>query len=180
MKNLFHCFVLSFILFVSYEDNLFSDEPQKLAYPVGTNIDGEVQFDATLLLNAPISQTKIVIFLRYYVSPQDISYDLLWAEPAWMSVNFPYPPFDLYGCINSSQFHLLAAPHQKNWDYSLPDSSRGVFSYVLNNYQIEDQRYAFIEYFITKISKNNLINLKENRLARLRPVASFYSERKQS
>jgi hypothetical protein len=180
MRNfLFYCFVLPFILFVLLGINAFSKEPNDFGYPTGKSIDGEVQFDATLILNSPVTQTKVVLFLRYYVSSQDIAYDLLWAEPAWMSVNFPYPPFDLYGRVNSSQFQLLATPHQKHWDNQLPDSSRGVFSHVLNSYQIEDQRFAFIEYLVTKLTKKDLLNVKENQLVKLRPISAFpkYSAR---
>jgi hypothetical protein len=173
LKRVFQNILFVFVLFVFGGQYIFSDEYEKPIYPVGKSIDGEIRFDATIMLNAPISQTKIGMFLRYYVSSHDIAYELIWTEPAWLSINFPYPPFDLYGHITLSNYHLFAAPHQKKWDYSLYGSSRGVFKHVLNNYQIEDQRYAFIEYQVTKFTEEDLFNVKENRLAKLRPITSF-------
>ncbi|MDR1382868.1 MAG: hypothetical protein LBJ67_03330 [Planctomycetaceae bacterium] len=146
---------------------------KKNIYPIGRNIDSEIQFEATVMLNTPISQTKTGMFLNYYVSPRDIAYEIVWTEPAWISINFPYPAFDLYGHITPSRYRLFAAPHQKKWDYDLSGSSRKVFTHVLNNYKIEDQRYAFIEYLVTRFTERDLFNVIENRLVKLRPITSF-------
>ena len=140
---------------------LLSDADGVPLYPTGKKIDSEIQFDSVLVLNAPLSQTKIALIVRYYVSEDAIAYDLLWAEPAWMSINYPYPPFELTCYVDDSDFRLYAAPHRKSWNYPM-GCSRGVFTHIFNSYAIEDQRFAYTEYLATRLSANCFRAMQEN------------------
>jgi len=165
--------IVSIVLFFSGSKYLFSEENHALLprsfsnYPKGVNFDGDVQFDTIIVLNAPIAQTRIAIFSRYYVSKNEISYDIFWTEPAWMSVNFPYPPFELSGNVDSSDFRLSAFQHDKTWNYRLQNSSRGVFPHVLNGYDIADQRFSYIEYKVVRLDDYKFSRINETATTKL-------------
>lgn len=142
--------------------SLFSDTDAICPYPVGKKIDGEIQFDAILTLNAPLSNSRIMLFVRYYVSNEAIAYDLSWTEPAWMSINFPYQPFQLSAKVNTSEFDLYSHIHDKTWNHALLNTSRGVFPHILNSYYIEDQRFTFIEYFVTRLNATQYLDSQKS------------------
>jgi hypothetical protein len=111
--------------------------------PVGRKISGSIEFDCVVRINAPIAQTDSLFFIHYMVSADAIAYDIIWAEPSWEHLNFPYPPFGMSMYADKSQFLLYNAWNDVKWEKDISTERRGIFSNICNDYNIEDAGFAY-------------------------------------
>ncbi len=127
--------------------------------PEGTEI-GVLQFDGILELNAPHFQKHILLFVRYWVSPQFYSASVVWAEPHVGSLHFPLYPPTLVIDSNQQSFSISNYVHSMyNSVFSKPLEKRGVFRYMFNDYPIPNIRFAEPEALASRIYTNDLEKL---------------------
>jgi hypothetical protein len=102
-----------------------------------------VQFDAIIELNGPTLGTDVVLFARYWVSPDFYHTAVVWGEPHAGGLNFPtYPPTlnvlsDSRHFVISHQIHSLY-----NRTFTKPVGSRGPFRDKMNSYDLSAIRFA--------------------------------------
>jgi len=125
-------------------------QPQNPPFPIGKNV-GSVEFDCVIELVAPVTKERNVFFLRYQVSPKEIAYDIHWAEPAWLHVNFPYPPFGLSMYADDSHFIIYSSWNNKRWEHALPEKRPDVFNFTLGNYPIDEKRHYLSESLLARM-----------------------------
>lgn len=110
--------------------------------PKGIDI-GPVRFDAILELNAPNAGSHVVLFVRYWVTPEHYSASVIWAEPHASGLNYATYPVTTSFSSDSKHFNLRNHIY-KFYDskFTKPVEDKHVFSYTNNNYDIRDIRYA--------------------------------------
>ena len=141
-----------------------SQQPVKPQFPIGKNI-GHVEFDCTIELAAPVSKKHHIFFMRYQVSPKTISYDIQWAEPAWLHVDFPYPPFGLSMYADDSLFVVYSSWNDKRWEHCRPEPYPVVFSYTCGNYSIDEQRHFLSESLLARLFVNDIKTIANEKTA---------------
>ena len=102
-----------------------------------------LRFDATVELNAPLCRTHVVLFARYWVSPEFYRVAVVWAEPHAGSLNFPiYPP--TLNMVSDPKGFTIAHQFQHMYDglFPKPLGQRGVFRHKFNAYYLSDIRFA--------------------------------------
>jgi hypothetical protein len=100
-------------------------------------------FDATIELHAPLCQTYVVLFARYWVSPRSYRVAVVWAEPHAGSMNFPvYPPtLSIVSDVNSFTItHQLVLTY--DGVFPKPLAPRGPFRHRFNSYPFSEIRFA--------------------------------------
>lgn len=119
--------------------------------PTGIDI-GPVRFDAILELNAPGADTHVVLFVRYWVTPEHYSASVVWAEPHAGNLN--YATYPVTTSISSDLQHFnLHNQIYKSYDttFTKPVEDQYVFTYINNDYDIKDMRYADSEALKSRI-----------------------------
>ncbi len=121
-----------------------------------------LQFDAILGLNAPLCRTHVVLFARYWVSPELYRVAIVWAEPHVGSLNFPIYPPTLNVASDREAFRI---DHQFNHAYdgvfSKPLGERGAFAHKFNSYYFSDIRFAEQEALDLRIYARDILALKD-------------------
>jgi hypothetical protein len=110
---------------------------------LGKKIDGTMNFDCVVRLITPIAKTDNIFFIRYAVTSDAISYDIVWAEPSWEHLNFPYPPFGMSMYADKSQFLLYNTYNEVRWKKDIAHEHRGVFDSTCSNYPLEDAGFYY-------------------------------------
>jgi hypothetical protein len=119
-------------------------------FPLGKNV-GPVEFDCTIELVAPVTKELHAFFMRYQVSAKEIAYDIHWVEPAWLHVDFPYPPFGLSLYADDSRFIMYSSWNDKRWEHDRSDKRPDVFNFTCGNYPIDEQRHAYSEALLGRL-----------------------------
>lgn len=121
-----------------------------------------IQFDAIFELNAPLARTHVVLFARYWVSPDNYRAAFVWAEPHSGGFNFPvYPP-----TLNVvSEPNTFRVEHQiqkaQNGIFPKPLGQRGPFHHRFNVYRFSDIRFAEQEALNLRIRNSDVQMLKK-------------------
>jgi hypothetical protein len=129
--------------------------------PTDSNV-GVLHFDAIVELNAPLCRTHVVLFARYWVSPQSYRVAVVWAEPHAGSLNFPiYPP--TLNVVSDPNSFTIAHQFQHMYDgvFSRPLGQRGAFRHKFNAYYLSDIRFAEQEALNVRIRAADIQPLKE-------------------
>lgn len=138
---------------------LLSATPAHGIVPVGAEA-GILQFDGIVELNAPHFQTHVLLFVRYWVSPEFYDVAVTWAEPHVGSLNFPLYPITTVIESNERSFSLTNDVHSMyNSVFSKPIGRRGVFRYMFNDYPIPNIRFAESDALASRIYTNDLAKL---------------------
>ncbi len=104
---------------------------------------GVLRFDAILELNAPIMETHVVFFARYWVGRDHYSVGVVWAEPHEGNINFPCYPVTLAIESDREKFSLSHQVHQgPNAPFPKPVGRRGLFQHRFNAYDLNEIRFA--------------------------------------
>ncbi len=121
-----------------------------------------VQFDSTLELISPITGTRVLLFARYWASPEFYRVAVVWAEPHIGSLNYPtYPPGFTIGS-DHDKFELASQISKSaNRSFRKPMSSRGAFEFIANNYPIANVRYAERDALAWRVFRSDLSEAKE-------------------
>jgi hypothetical protein len=100
-------------------------------------------FDGTVELHAPLCQTYVVVFARYWVSPRSYRVAVVWAEPHAGSMNFPLYPPTLNIVSDANNFtitHQLV--HTYDGVFAKPLGPQGPFRHRFNSYPFSEIRFA--------------------------------------
>jgi hypothetical protein len=110
--------------------------------PTGTET-GALQFDGIIELNSQHFQTHVLLFVRYWVSPNFYSASVVWAEPHVGSLNFSIYPITTVIDSNERSFRNTNDVHSK-YDsmFSKPLGKRDIFRFMFNDYPIDNIRFA--------------------------------------
>lgn len=104
----------------------------------------DIQFDCTLMIDAPVASTRIALFQRNTVGKDDRSFELRWAEPHWQAFNFPRYPVSLNVHTDQTQLtvqHGFYPDMAQRIDLQHV-GDRPAFNHVANGYAISDLAYA--------------------------------------
>ncbi len=111
--------------------------------PKGVKLAATVRFDAVIELNAPLCRTHVVIFARYWVSPEAYRAAVVWAEPYAGSLNFPVYPPTLNVAADPKAFSIAHQfQHMYDGAFTTPIGPRGPFYHKFNSYHLSDIRFA--------------------------------------
>ncbi|MCP4612208.1 MAG: hypothetical protein GY845_26225 [Planctomycetes bacterium] len=127
--------------------------------PLGQNVEGGIEFDVIIVVNAPLVGSHIAIFGHYWITPSQYKAEFYWTEPSWMATNFFYPP-SMTITDNNKTFRIKHELWNHDWIYKKPLQERGPFSHIANVYPMSDIRFATKEasenhLFLTDISSQN-------------------------
>jgi hypothetical protein len=102
-----------------------------------------LRFDAIVELNAPLCRTHVVLFARYWVSPEFYRVAIVWAEPHAGSLNFPIYPPTLNVVSDRKAFRIENQIHHiYDGAFPKPLGRRGPFRHKFNSYYFSDIRFA--------------------------------------
>ena len=111
--------------------------------PKGVKLAAALRFDAVIELNAPLCRTHVVIFARYWVSPEAYRAAVVWAEPYAGSLNFPVYPPTLNVAADPNAFSIAHQfQHMYDGAFTRPLGPRGPFYHKFNSYRLSDMRLA--------------------------------------
>jgi len=110
--------------------------------PRGVRV-GEIQFDATLELYLPTPRARMLLFARYWVSPDAVHVELLWVEPQWNPVPFPWLPAVMSISHTKDRFRAEHSLWGFKEDQPAPSEPRGLFEPKLGDYPIPEMRFAY-------------------------------------
>ena len=126
-----------FLFVVASFGTLVTAQPSIDTSPTG------VQYDAVIELNSLTRATHILLFARYWVSPDYYNVSVIWGEPHGSGLSFCTYPITLRIANSKEGFRL---GHDIYDDYNLtypkPFESRGVFRNMYGDYPIPDIRFA--------------------------------------
>jgi hypothetical protein len=100
-------------------------------------------FDGTVELHAPLCQTYVVLFARYWVSPDFYRVAVVWAEPHAGSLNFPlYPP--TLRIVSDANYFTISHQLVHTYDgvFAKPLGVPGPFRHRFNSYPFSEIRFA--------------------------------------
>lgn len=121
-----------------------------------------LRFDATVELNAPLCRTDVVLFARYWVSPEFYRVAVVWAEPHAGSLNFPIYPPTLNVVSDREAFRVEHQfKHMYDGVFPRPLGQRGVFRHKFNSYYFSDIRFAEQEALNLRIKASDIQPLKK-------------------
>jgi len=123
---------------------------------------GVTRFDTIFELNAPLCRTHVVLFARYWVSPDNYRAAFVWAEPHSGGFNFPvYPPtLNLVSDPNTFRVEHQIQKAQGGV-FPKPLRQRGPFRHKFNSYLFSDIRFAEQEALNLRIWKRDVEELKK-------------------
>lgn len=102
-----------------------------------------LRFDSVIELNAPLCRTHVVLFARYWVSPELYRMAVVWAEPHAGSLNFPIFPRSLNVTSDPEVFRIEHQfRHMYDGVFPRPIGQRGLFLHQFNSYYFSDIRFA--------------------------------------
>jgi hypothetical protein len=102
-----------------------------------------LQFDSIIELNAPLCRTYVVLFARYWVSPENYRIAIIWAEPYAGSLNFPIFPRSLNVTSDQAAFRIQHQfIHTYDGVFPRPIGQHGPFIHNFNSYYFSDIRFA--------------------------------------
>jgi len=102
-----------------------------------------LRFDAVIELNAPLCRTHVVLFARYWVSPELYRMAVVWGEPHAGSLNFPIFPRSLNVASDQEAFRIKHQfRHMYDGVFPRPLGQRGPFIHKFNSYHFSDIRFA--------------------------------------
>lgn len=154
-KRLWQC-ILSLAMFVGLTTYALAEPSPK------PSKDKMLRFDAIIELNAPLCRTYVVLFARYWVSPESYRAAVVWAEPHAASLNFPmYPP--TLNLVSDPNSFSIAHQFQHMYDgvFPKPLGKRGVFRHTFNVYYVSDIRFAEQEALNLRIHASDIQPLNE-------------------
>ena len=121
-----------------------------------------LRFDAIIELNAPLCRTHVVLFARYWVSPELYRMAVVWAEPHAGSLNFPIFPRTLNVASDSNDFMVEHQfRHMYDGIFLRPLGRRGPFLHKFNSYYFSDIRFAEQDALDMRIHSSNIEPLKK-------------------
>jgi hypothetical protein len=127
--------------------------------PFGVNV---LQFDSIIELNAPLCRTHVVLFARYWVSPELYRMAVVWAEPHAGSLNFPIFPRSLNVASDPEVFRIEHQfQHMYDGVYPRPIGQRGPFRHQFNSYYFSDVRFAEQDALDMRIYSKDIEPLKK-------------------
>jgi len=116
-----------------------------------------LQFDSIIELNAPLCRTHVVLFARYWVSPEYYRMAVVWAEPHAGSLNFPIFPRSLNVASDPEAFRIEHQfRHMYDGVYPRPVGQRGPFRHQFNSYYFSDIRFAEQDALDMRIRASNI------------------------
>jgi len=121
-----------------------------------------LQFDSTIELNAPLCRTHVVLFARYWVSPELYRIAVVWAEPHAGSLNFPIFPRTLNVTSDPDSFRIEHQfQHIYDGVFPRPLGQRGPFQHKFNSYYFSDIRFAEQDALDMRIHSSDVVLLKK-------------------
>ena len=121
-----------------------------------------LQFDSIIELNAPLCRTHVVLFARYWVSPELYRMAVVWAEPHAGSLNFPIFPRSLNVASDPEAFRIEHQfRHMYDGVFPRPLSRRGPFLHKFNSYYFSDIRFAEQDALDMRIHNSDIGPLKK-------------------
>jgi len=121
-----------------------------------------LRFDAIVELNAPLCRTHVVLFARYWVSPEVYRAAVVWAEPHAGSLNFPIYPPTLNVVSDREAFRVEHQfKHMYDGVFPRPLGQRGAFLHKFNSYHFSDIRFAEQEALNLRIQASDIQPLKK-------------------
>jgi hypothetical protein len=121
-----------------------------------------LQFDSIIELNAPLCRTHVVLFARYWVSPELYRMAVVWAEPHAGSLNFPIFPRSLNVASDPEAFRIEHQfQHMYDGVYPRPIGERGPFRHQFNSYYFSDIRFAEQDALDMRIYSSDIGQLKK-------------------
>jgi len=102
-----------------------------------------LQFESIIELNAPLCRTHVVLFARYWVSPELYRMAVVWGEPHAGSLNFPIFPRSL-NMVSDPEALRIEHQFRHMYDgvFPRPIGRRGPFRHQFNSYYFSDIRFA--------------------------------------
>jgi len=130
-------------------------------FPKGSDT-GTLQFDGIVELNSQHFQTHVLLFVRYWVSPKFYCASVVWAEPHVGSLNFSIYPITTVIDSNEQSFRNTNDVHSKfDAVFSKPLGKRDVFSFMFNDYPIDNIRFAESDALQSRIYTEDFNNIIE-------------------
>jgi len=129
--------------------------------PTHNKID-VLQFDSVIELNAPLCRTHVVLFARYWVSPELYRMSVVWGEPHAGSLNFPIFPRSLNVTSDQEAFRIEHQfRHMYDGVFPRPLGRRGPFLHKFNSYYFSDIRFAEQDALDMRIHSRDIGPLKK-------------------
>ena len=121
-----------------------------------------LRFDSVIELNAPLCRTHVVLFARYWVSPEIYRMAVVWGEPHTGSLNFPIFPRSLNVASDQAGFRIEHQfQHIYDGVYPRPLGQRGPFRHQFNSYYFSDIRFAEQDALDMRIHSSDIGPLKK-------------------
>jgi hypothetical protein len=127
--------------------------------PTGSKV-GVVQFDAIIELNSVSHGSHVLLFARYWVSPEFYCVGVVWAEPHGTGLDISFYPPSLVIVSDDGQFSIS---HDVKPEYGTacrkPLPERGVFRFMYGDYPIQNLQFVEQEVSRTRIRVSDLGDL---------------------
>jgi len=119
-----------------------------------------VQFDAIMELNSPRRDSHVLLFARYWVSPDFCCMAVDWAEPHGIGLDLSFYPPSL---VIAGDEHGFSIAHDIKPEYvgsyKKPLGERGVFRCMYGDYPVHNLQFVEREVRVTQIRTCDIVGL---------------------